>query len=175
MMYEGRSWPTVPFTPFHFGPGLLVGVPLRRRLDPVTFLVANVLVDVRATLVFFNIRSGPLHGPLHTYLGALGLAVILTGSVLVVTQRIPNTTQWTGYRPASVTAVALASVAGTWLHVTLDAILYSDMQPLYPVLGNPLYGLTGTLTIYGACTLALFLGAIASVPPLWRRWRASSA
>lgn len=127
----------MPFTPFHFGPALLIGYPLRQRLDLATFLIANVIVDVRAMLVFFGVLSGPLHGPLHTYLGAFVLALVLAGSVLLVARRYPLLAQQVSSRPESVTAVSLASVSGTWLAVTLDAVLYPDMQPFYPLVGNP--------------------------------------
>lgn len=123
----------MPFTPFHFGPGFLFGYPLRRRMDFVTFLIANVIVDVRATLVFFGFLSGPLHGPLHTYLGAFVLALVLSGSVLLFFRRFPEIAQRISSRPGSVAAVVLASIAGTWLHVTLDAILYPAMEPFYPL------------------------------------------
>lgn len=162
----------MPFTPFHFGPALLIGYPLRQRMDFLTFLVANVIVDVRATLVFFGVLSGPLHGPLHTYLGAFALAVVLAGSVLLFARRYPSVAQQMSSRPESVKAVGVASVAGTWLHVTLDAILYPNMQPFYPLAGNPWYGLTSSAIIYGVCVLAfLLIVGIVGIPAAWKRWQ----
>jgi membrane-bound metal-dependent hydrolase YbcI (DUF457 family) len=166
----------MPFTPFHFGPALLVGFPLRRYMDFVTFLIANVIVDVRATLVFFGILSGPLHGPLHTYLGAFVLALILAGSVLLFSHRYPSIAQQMSSRPDSVSAVVFASVAGTWLHVTLDAILYPEMQPFYPLSGNPWYDLATSAMIYGLCAFAFLVGAGATgISAVWRRWQTTGA
>jgi membrane-bound metal-dependent hydrolase YbcI (DUF457 family) len=166
----------MPFTPFHFGPGLLFGFPLRRRMDFVTFLIANVIVDVRATLVYFGFLSGPLHGPLHTYLGAFVLALVLAGSVLLFSRRFPSIAQRVSSRPRSLTAVGLASIAGTWSHVTLDAILYPAMQPFYPISGNPWYGLTSLFVIYGLCVLAFLIGGgVTGISIIWNRWRASGA
>lgn len=159
----------MPFTPFHFGPALLFGVPFRRRLDFVTFLVGNVIVDVRATLVFFGMLSGPLHGPLHTYLGATLLAGVLAVGVHVCARWLPDVVGTLSSRPDSVGAVVAASVMGAWLHVTLDAILYPEMQPLTPLSGNPLYGTTSVGVVYGGCVLALGLGGVASLPVL-RNW-----
>lgn len=174
---------TMPFTPFHFGPALLIGYPLRRRIDLVTFLLANVITDVRATLVFFDVLSGPLHGPIHNcYLGAFGVALGLAGSVLLFTRQYPTTAHEISSRPESVTAVTLASVAGTWLHTTIDAFHHPDIQPFYPLPGNPLYELTGNLTfsedvlVYGGCALALFLAVgLIGISIVWKRWRATSA
>lgn len=65
----------MPLTPFHFGPALLLEYLLRRRIDFGTFLLANVITDVRAMLVFFGVLPELLHGPFHqTYLGALPAA-----------------------------------------------------------------------------------------------------
>ena len=36
----------MPFTPFHFGPGLIVGLLLLSFIDFATFLIASVIVDV---------------------------------------------------------------------------------------------------------------------------------
>jgi len=38
----------MPFTLYHLGPALLLGLLFRRRLDLPTFLVANVVVDLEA-------------------------------------------------------------------------------------------------------------------------------
>lgn len=159
----------MPFTPFHFGPALLFGVPLRRRLDFITFLIGNVIVDVRATLVFFGVLSGRLHGPLHTYLGASILAGVLAGGVLACARWAPGVMYKVSSRPDSVGAVLLASLTGTWLHVTLDSILYTDIRPLAPLTVNPLYGVTSMGVVYAGCMLALGLGGIASLPTL-HRW-----
>lgn len=164
----------MPFTPFHFGPGFLFGYPLRRRMDFLTFLIANVVVDLRATIVFFGFLSGPLHGPLHTYLGALALAFVLAGSVLLFSRRFPTVAQLVSSRPESRLPVVLASIAGTWLAVTLDAILYPEMQPFYPLSGNPWYGLASSFTIYGLCALAFLIGASATgISVVWKRWQAT--
>lgn len=105
--------PEVPFTPFHLGPGLLVGLALRRRLDLPTFLVANVAVDARATLVFFGVLDGPLHGPLHTYAGALALSGGLAAVALAAARRFPARAATVSATPGDPRAVALAAVAGT--------------------------------------------------------------
>lgn len=156
----------MPFTPFHFGPALLFGVPLRRRLDFFTFLVANVVVDVRATLVFFGVLTGRIHGPLHTYIGATLLAVVLAAGVLGCARWAPGVMNRVSSRPDSVGAAVLASITGTWLHVTLDSVLYLDIRPFAPLSINPLYGATSMGVIYAGCVFALGLGVVASLPTL---------
>jgi membrane-bound metal-dependent hydrolase YbcI (DUF457 family) len=173
----------MPFTPFHFGPALLFGYPLRRRMDFVTFLIANVITDVRATLVFFGVLPGPLHGPLHnTYLGSFAVALVLAGSVLLFSRRFPTVARRVSSHPESARAVVGGSVAGTWLHVTLDAFTHPDIQPFSPLPGNPLYGLTGDLgiaegvIIYGLCAVAFLVSVgVIGISILRRRWRTAGA
>ena len=150
----------MPFTPFHLGPALGVGLPARRRLDLPTFVAANVLVDARATLVFSDVLDGPLHGPLHTYAGAAVLAGVLAVTALSVERRTPSLTRWVSATPGDARAIALGALAGTWLHVTLDAVLYADVAPLWPLAGNPLLGVAGPFAVYGACVLAGLLGTV---------------
>ena len=46
----------MPFTPFHLGPGLLLGLLLLSYVDLPTFLLASVIVDVEPFLaLYFNL------------------------------------------------------------------------------------------------------------------------
>ena len=79
---------SIPFTPFHFGPALGLGLPLRKYMHVPTFIVANVIVDIEPFLVLFLGLRYPLHGYLHTFglaffVGlALGYAMFLLERVL---------------------------------------------------------------------------------------------
>lgn len=172
----------MPFTPFHFGPALLIGYPLRRRMDLATFLLANVVTDARAVLVFLDVLSGPLHGPLHnTYLGAFVVAIAFAAVVLSLIRRFPSVANWLSSRPTSAKAVVLASVAGTWLHTTIDAFVHSGMRPFFPLAGNPFYELTAQLSFsanivfYVGCAIAFVLGVgmidLSTLRTHWRGFR----
>lgn len=150
----------MPFTPFHLGPALLLGVLCLGWLDFPTFLVVSVLVDCRATLVFFGVLDGPLHGPLHTVLGAAILAGLLTAVVVPVRPYVVPVLEWFRVsQPVSALRILAAAVTGAWLHVLLDAMLYINLQPFAPVsASNPLLGLAGPATVYTTCVLAGLLG-----------------
>ena len=60
----------MPFTPFHLGPAIGFGLPLRKYLHVPTFIVANVIVDVEPLLVLVLGLNYPLHGYLHTFIFA---------------------------------------------------------------------------------------------------------
>jgi hypothetical protein len=68
----------MPFTPFHLGPALLLGLLLLRFIDFPTFLIANVIVDVEPLLVLVFGLDYPLHGFFHSFLGGAIVALVLT-------------------------------------------------------------------------------------------------
>lgn len=149
----------MPFTPFHLGPALLIGLFGRRWVDFPTVLIASVIVDLRAVLVFFDLLDGPLHGSLHTFAGATALAAIVIG---VGTQLRPVAesvlSRLVIHQPVSTKRIVVGGVAGTWSHILLDSVLYADMAPLAPVPGNPLLGTVNTSTLYLSCVVAGVLG-----------------
>ena len=151
----------MPFTPLHLGPALAIGLPLRKYIHAPTFILASVLVDVEPLLVLVLGLDYPLHGYLHTFIGALALGIVLGYSMylldgvlnplwrkllLVTTPRLSSK------------AFITAGASGTLLHVFMDSPLYSDIKPLYPAITNPLYNPALTPAIYHACVLMGLLG-----------------
>lgn len=149
----------MPFTPFHLGPGLFLGLLALRWLDLPTVLVASVLVDIRTALVFFRALNGPLHGPFHTFLGATLLGVVLIVVTLPLRPTLDSVLVWVRLpQDPSVTRIIAGAFVGVWLHIILDAILYADMAPLAPFSGNPLLGQISATAIYIGCFIAGTLG-----------------
>jgi hypothetical protein len=68
----------MPFTPYHFGPAVLVGVLLFPFVDLTTVMVASVIVDLESLAVILFDLPMPLHSFFHTYLGATIVAVVLS-------------------------------------------------------------------------------------------------
>lgn len=152
----------MPFTPFHLGPALLFGILLFRWLDFPTFMLANVIVDIRAALVLFGYLDGRLHGPLHTFIFGTILALIVAGSVYSVKPplnrllglfRLDQLRAWR--------SIVTAAMAGVFLHICLDSTLYTDIHPFYPASFNPFFGLASTLSVYGFCIITFVLGMFA--------------
>jgi len=153
----------IPFTPLHLGPALLFGLPLRRYLHAPTFIVANVIVDIEPFLVLLLSLPYPLHGYLHTFLLASILGIGL--GYLMFMLEAPLLPYYKallleGDRRLGLKSFMAASVSGTILHVLLDAPLYSDIRPFYPITTNPLYNPSISLLINGFCILAGIAGII---------------
>jgi len=149
----------MPFTPFHLGPALGIGLPLRKYLHVPTFIIGNIIIDIEPFLVLVLGLKYPLHGYLHTFIGA-SLIGILIGYVMYILDRSFHTL-WKSlklienyYRTRN---YLMAGVVGTILHVLLDSPLYHDIKPLYPLLTNPFYDPELTVLIYELC---VFLGVI---------------
>ncbi|MCK4634805.1 MAG: hypothetical protein KAT37_02940 [Candidatus Aenigmarchaeota archaeon] len=148
----------MPFTPFHLGPGFLLGLIFRRWVNLAAILVASVIVDVRATYCLFT-GCYPLHGPLHTFLGAtiLSLAVII--GVYVFRDQLKRISDFFKIeQDYSLQSIAIGSLLGVWVHIILDTFLYPEMHPFWPVPGNPLVGIVGSNAVYGFCIAGFIIG-----------------
>lgn len=149
----------MPFTPYHIGPALLVGLPARRWLHAPTLILASVAVDVEPLYVIVTGVDYPLHGYLHTFLGAAALGLLVGVLMRVLDDLLAPL--WRLLRLAGgrgLPSFLAAGVAGAVVHVLLDAPLYPEMAPLYPLPGNPLYNPSLHLPVYRFCELAWLLG-----------------
>ena len=153
----------MPFTPFHLGPALGFGLPLRRYIHLPTFIVANVIVDLEPFIVLVLGLRYPLHGYLHTYFSAILLGIVV-GYIMFILERFFHPL----YKALLLESdgnknrisFILAGFLGIMLHVTLDSPLYSDIQPFYPLMVNPQYYSELTSGIYSFCVWMGLIGII---------------
>ncbi len=157
----------MPFTPFHLGPALAIGLPLRRFIHVPTFIVANVIVDVEPFLVMVLGLNYPLHGYLHTFIGAFAVGLVLAYVMYLIDRfvcRLWSKLLLISKGSYSLKEYVIAGVSGTLMHVLLDSPLYTDIRPLYPLTLNPLYDPTSlaqvSIFIYDLCTVMVFAGLI---------------
>lgn len=153
----------MPLTPFHFGPALGFGLPLRKYMHSPTFILTNVIIDVEPILVLFLGLRYPLHGYLHTFLLAFFVGLIL-GYAMFLLERFLHplykaflfeTDETLNLKPFFV-----AGVLGTTLHVLLDSPLYGEMRPFFPLTINPLYNPALSLEVYSFCVWMGIIGII---------------
>lgn len=153
----------MPFTPFHLGPALGLGLPLRRYLHVPTFLMASVVVDVEPLLVLVLGLRYPLHGYLHTFLFA-SLTGLVLGYVMFSLDRFLHPV----YRALRLVAedsqtrkaFMVTGVLGAMFHVLLDSPLYGDIRPLYPFTKNPFYNPGLSSGVYSFCVWTGVLGIL---------------
>ncbi len=148
----------MPFTPFHLGPGALFKAIGGRHFSFMVFGGSQVLMDIEPLIGL--IRNKPiLHGYTHTLAGALliGIVAMMTGkpiSAFVLRKlSIPH-------YPLSWRAASAGAFAGTYSHVTLDALMHADMNPWWPVAGGN--GLLRLMPVDTLHLLCLGLGLVSA-------------
>jgi hypothetical protein len=161
---------TMPFTPFHFGPGAAIKAVMPRHFSFTVFCFAQIITDFETGYYLVH-GEYPLHRLFHTYLGASAVAVfcILVGQPLCqLALRIWNRWQnapfkryfYTSDRIPMMSATVGAFI-GTYSHVFLDSIMHSDVEPFSPFSAqNPLHHIVGWLTLH---TLCLVLGIVGTL------------
>lgn len=153
----------MPFTLYHLGPGILLGLPLRKIIHAPTFILANIILDIEPLLVLILNLHYPLHGYLHTFLAAIpvGIALGYTMHILEkLLQPLYKLLLLETENTLNLKSFIIAGPLGTTLHILLDAPLYEDIKPFYPSTINPLYNPSLTLPIYDLCSWMLTLGLI---------------
>lgn len=161
------------------GAALIVKPALSRRFSVITFGIAQVAMDIEPAI---RMAAGTdiLHGPTHTILGALVMALL----VMLIAPSICNAllTKWNKevvyYQqlwlvhpgPVSKTAVIMGACFGTLSHVVLDSLMHHDIHPLSPFSQmNPFMGLMTHDGVYQACTIAAVLGIAGWLVSQWAR------
>lgn len=148
----------MPFTPFHLGPALLLGELFEKKVNLISILIGSIIIDARATYCLFA-GCRPLHGPLHTFLAATIIGLLLTW--LVFSQRMwlrKITDKLRMEQSYSFPSILTGAMIGTWSHVLLDSPLYTDIIPLWPLASNPAFQTISSGTIYAACALSFIPG-----------------
>jgi membrane-bound metal-dependent hydrolase YbcI (DUF457 family) len=154
----------MPFTPYHFGPGLLLGVLLFPFIDLTTIMMASVVIDLEPLAVIFLNLPLPLHGFFHSYLGASIAALSLSVVVYPLRKPLNKLVSLFGlHQRSSFRNIIAAGFVGTYSHVFLDSLLYVEMNPFFPIMGNPFLGLFLIEAVYTFCVIAGFVGFAAYV------------
>jgi membrane-bound metal-dependent hydrolase YbcI (DUF457 family) len=154
-----RVWEcAMPFTPYHFGPAVLIGILLFPFIDFATIVVASVILDLEPLAVIFFDLPMPLHAFFHTYLGATIVSIILSICIYPFRKSLNEIVSFFGLKQeSSFRHILPASLIGTYSHVLLDSFLYAEMNPLFPALGNPFVDFLAGGFVYNLC---LVLGVI---------------
>ncbi len=157
----------MPFTPFHFGPAVLI-FSLFLFLDPLALLLASVAIDIEGILGLFFGRdillsncapSCNLHGPLHSFLGGTIVAVLLATVLIAASKKLPEKIRLS-LRIKNEKTILLSSLIGAYSHLFLDSFIYPEMNLAWPFGSwNPFFGAIGSLELYFFCALSFLLGA----------------
>jgi hypothetical protein len=129
----------------------------------------------------FLAGSSPLHGPVHSLLGAtvVGAIVVVLGKPLGERllrlwnwRLIPRQREWLYVEPRFTwPETVVAAFVGTYSHVLLDSVMHTDVRPMYPF--RDVNHLVGIISVEKLDALCLALGVIGVLIILtvsfWRR------
>jgi membrane-bound metal-dependent hydrolase YbcI (DUF457 family) len=151
----------MPFTPFHLGLGLLIGMLLFSYVDFASIMISSIAVDVEPFLIVMFRLHLPLHGFFHSYLGGTIIAFLTAVAIHLLRGLLAKFLVWFRIRPESSFKRSLCtSLFGVYFHILLDSFLYGEMNPFYPLTGNPFLGFLSSSTVYEFCTFSLIFGFI---------------
>lgn len=151
----------MPFTLLHLGPALLVALILYPLLDVPTLLVASAVLDLEPLIVILLNLPQPLHGQYHSLtLGTLLALAAALGMHLLRRYTEPYLVKVKLSQDDDIRRYVASAVLGVWIHVALDAFLYSDLTLLYPAQFNPLLGLVDAATVFNVCLVSFPLAVI---------------
>ncbi|MGY5864614.1 MAG: hypothetical protein RTV41_08410 [Candidatus Thorarchaeota archaeon] len=149
----------MPFTPYHFGPAFLLGILLFPFVDLATIMMAGVIIDLEPIAVLFLNLPYPVHGFFHTYLGASIAALALSAVVYPFRTHLNKLVSLFGlHQNSSFQHIIAAGFVGTYSHVFLDSLLYTEMNPFFPIMGNPFLGLFLIEAVYTFCVIVGLVG-----------------
>ena len=163
----------MPFTPFHFGPGLLFKPFLNRYFSFTIFVFTQFIIDLEP-LYFILHGDAYIHRFFHTYLGSLVaalIAVIIGKPICQWSIRLWNTRlddkqkRWLAVSTdiSWLTAVN-SSLLGAFSHVLLDSFMHSDIKPFAPFSDeNGLLQLISLDQLHFFCLVAGIMGLITTV------------
>jgi len=138
----------MPLTPLHLGPALLVALIAYPLLDLPTLLVACAVIDLEPLMVILLNLPQPLHGQYHSLtLGTLVALTVALAMHLLKPRTEPIMARLRLGQATNIRVYLVSAVLGVWMHVAMDAFVYSDLTLLYPLQVNPLLGLLSQSTV----------------------------
>ena len=120
----------MPITPLHLAAGFPAQSWLKEKFSMKAFIATNILIDVEPAAVMYLGLNYPLHGAIHSLIGATIVAALVGLLFSLI---------WKGL-PKQVIAAWVGALFGAWSHIFLDALVHTDVQPLWPwAKGNAIY------------------------------------
>lgn len=150
----------MPNTILHFGINSNFAFLWRKYFDLPALILINVFINFEAYVTIIFGLTYPQHGYAHTFL--IGSLVAVFAAVLLyalrgVLKKIMKFLRL-GYE-TNFRKILISCLFGAWLHIFMDAFVYADIKPFFPLEANPLYGYVSEFTMDLICVL-FFIPAI---------------
>ena len=131
----------MPITPLHLGILAPLNHLLPGKVNNLSFWLVTLWLDASAIAYYaLGLEMGEFHGPeTHSFIAAAALASVvgMLGFMFYVIKEVFQPT----FRANQDRAMSWFAGAflGGFSHILLDAMVHSEMLPIHPLPGNPLY------------------------------------
>jgi hypothetical protein len=153
----------MPFTPIHVGIAMPVKAVSEKKFNLITFAAAQVVMDTQPLVVMLT-GEGKVHGWSHTFLAAAGLGAVTAVVAKYALEGLARLFRWDkdGEVVISWKVIIWSAFFGTFSHVLLDALIYPEMAPFWPISrGNPLAFGLNSLQVILFCLVCGAVGTLA--------------
>ena len=161
----------MPFTPFHFGPALLLKGTVPRAFSLATFIAVQVVIDFE-TLYYLVRQEWPIHRTLHTLVGGTCAGILVAGIGWLVGRIFDARWRRSGLRASALRAegsfagTMLGGVLGGASHSVLDGMMHVDVRPYWPFSDSP--GALGVVSL-GMLHMGCVAAGVLGLGLLWLR------
>jgi len=161
----------MPYTPYHFGPSVFLGLVFRKCIDLPVFLLANIVVDIE--VLYW--QQWPQHRYVHTLLWGAAAGIIL-GLLAYLLRNIFGKSMQKVYLPykTSLPKMIVSGILGIWLHIIIDAPYNWDINLFWPSRIQPLQGLITKHQMQIVCLVFWALAIVAYII-MTRKYRSEQA
>lgn len=152
----------MPFTPIHLGIAVPVKAVSEKKFNFLVFAWSQIVMDLQPLIVILTHR-GQTHGITHTLIGAIVLGLVAAVSGKVALEVVAKIFNWRFLQSGVLSwkVVFISAYFGTLSHVLLDALIYPDVELLWPfVEGNPLRIGFLSSEVIGFCLLCGLVGGV---------------
>ncbi len=150
----------MPFTPFHFGPALLIKS-AEKKFSFLIFVFSQVVMDLEP-LYFILKNDPPLHRLFHTLSGChivILISVLAGKPACDLWLKMCTSLGFSKGIKITWPAAVVSAFIGCYSHIFLDGLMHRDMRPLAPFSdANPWLQMISVRQLHWACLASGALG-----------------
>lgn len=141
----------MPITPLHFGLNGTISSISPQRVDILSSILANIIIDIQPMLVIFLKAPIKLHGISHTLIFTLIVCAIFFLFYGAIIKKVFHIK-----KPLS--AFIIGGILGGILHIILDSFYHQDIRPFYPFSNYnlPNFNITAEINLLGLIGYIIF-------------------
>jgi membrane-bound metal-dependent hydrolase YbcI (DUF457 family) len=109
----------------HFGINGSVALLAGKRVDFLSCVIANIVIDIEPFLALIVGLNIPVHGISHTFLGGLVITIVFFIPFGIICNQFRTTKK-------NLWSYLLGGIVGMFLHILFDSLIHRDVRPLFP-------------------------------------------